>query len=399
MAQLTLSSRLPACLTPSPLHQALQNEAGPPPADLTQSNPTVAGFDYPTLSLPLLGPETWAYAPEPLGSLVARTELSQYFADSGVLIDAEHIVLTASTSEAYSTLFKVLTDPGSYVATATPGYPLVPHLAELDGVELTYFRWRTQDEAPGLDWPSVVAALERRPKALVLVQPSTPLGQSLTPADLERLSRMCTDAGTVLVIDAVFEAYTAQNGPAPLPHRLRTHGATIVLGGLSKAGGLPQLKLGWMLVLGDPSWTALLLQGLEWVGDAYLSVATPIQVALPHLLPHLAPMQRQIKARIDINVRALARAFENVSDVRVRPYVGGWSAVLEGPSVADEDEVVRLLRREANVLVHPGYFYDFDEAGYWVLSLIVPVTTFAAALPKMTAVFAASPWSCTKGHP
>lgn len=398
MALFRLSSRLPADLTPSPLHVALSEAAGPVPTDLMQSNPTLCGFDYPNIALPLLGPQTWTYAPEASGALAARAQLAQYLNARGHKLTAQDLVLTASTSEAYSTLFKLLCDPGTSVATATPGYPLVQHLAELDAVDVQHFRWvEAADQSWSLDWHSVQQALDKGARALFLVQPNTPLGTSLPPEALGRLSDLCTRAGAVLIIDAVFEAYMAQPQQSCLPQSVQTRGATIVMAGLSKAGGMPQLKLGWMLLYGAAHLKAQLRQGLEWIADAYLSVGTPIQVALPALLPHLEPMQQQIRARVAQNFASLQHHLAAVPQLRIKPYYGGWYAVLEGPYAACEEHVVRLLRRQAQVLVHPGYFYDFERAGLWVVSLIVLPDDFVAALKRMAPVLCAGSWQPDTG--
>lgn len=397
MALMSLSSRLPDDFAPSPLHAALIDTPGPAPTDLMQSNPTLCEFDYPHITLPLLGPKTWAYAPEATGTLAARTHLADYLRACGQVLSPSDIVLTASTSEAYSSLFKLLCDPGMSVATGVPSYPLVPHLAQLDGVEVLHFRWAETESGWSLDWPGVQSVLNQGVRALVLVQPNSPLGTCLGPKDLQQLSSLCTQAGAVLIIDAVFDAYRPEPLLTQLPDALLSQGATIVLGGLSKAGGMPQLKLGWMLLYGDAKQKAQLHQGLDWIADAYLSVATPIQVALPELLAHLGPMQKQIRARIAANSRALQAHLADVPELSVKPYYGGWYAVLQGPDDADEEHVVRLLRREARVLVHPGYFYDFDRAGLWVLSLIVPVDAFTAALKRMAPVLGAGSWRGPRG--
>jgi alanine-synthesizing transaminase len=385
-----LSRRLPADLTPSVLHAELVAGQNAAPLDLMQSNPTCCGFDYPEVPAVLLGPDTWTYAPEPFGLPMARRALAAYLTARGAIVSADDLVLTASTSEAYSTLFKLLCNPGDAVATAVPGYPLVTHLAELDAVRTVTYRWAWTPTGWRLDMDSVTAALAQpQVRALVVIAPSSPVGATLREADYAALSRACTAAGAVLIVDAVFAPYQAcENADvdpafAAMPAVCQSAGCTIVLSGLSKAAGLPQLKLGWMSLHGDTNWRDTLRAGLEWISDAYLSVSTPVQVALPSLLDCLDAMQRQIRRRLAVNRRALAAALDPVAAVQMLPADAGWYAVVQGPANADEDAWVRHLRRTAQVSVHPGYFYDFEQNGIWVVGLLLPPEVFAAAAARV----------------
>jgi aspartate/methionine/tyrosine aminotransferase len=391
-----LSRRLPADLTPSPLHTALAEgrRTGGPVCDLMQSNPTQCGFIYPELTDVLLGPASWHYDPDPFGLPCARAALAAYLTSSDVPVSSNDLVLTASTSEAYSMLFKLLCAPGDAVATGTPSYPLVPHLAELDGVETVDYRWVRTDAGWQLDFDSVLMALRNpRVRALVIVDPNSPIGAALSPADFAALSRACTAAEVVLIVDAVFAPY-AQLDTDTLPPRLLLPpsciqwGATVVLSGLSKAAGLPQLKLGWISLHGAPAWVAQLRRGLEWIADAYLSVNTPVQRALPHLLPHLAQLQVQIRLRLQTNRRSLAEALVALRTFALLPAEAGWYAVVQGPAALDEDGVVQHLQAQARVQVHPGYYYGFEQGGLFVLGLLLPPPQFASAAARLAAALA-----------
>jgi aspartate/methionine/tyrosine aminotransferase len=130
------------------------------------------------------------------------------------------------------------------------------------------------------------------------------------------------------------------------------------------------MKLGWMVASG-PADEAL--RRLEIIADTYLSLGTPVQLALPELLKLKEPIQRQIMARVRGNLEFLKSTGLRVLDVEA-----GWYAIV----VHDEEAVVPLLR-DHNVLVQPGYFYDFEKSGYIVLSLLTPPEIFREGVSRL----------------
>lgn len=314
-----------------------------PLLDLTSSNPTRAGLDYPLdeLSEAMARAARASYEPEPLGLPVARAAIAQHLG-----CDARDVVVTASTSESYSFLFKLLCDPGDAIATPVPSYPLLEHLAALELIELHHFplEFHTRWE---LDASRVPPA-----KAIVVVNPNNPTGSYVTEQDA--LLRL----GVPIISDEVFHEYPFGD-PAP-------SFGTFRLGGLSKSCGLPHYKLGWIRVDGAPEAVA----ALELIADNFLSVATPVQAALPDLLRIGARIREAIRARIRASLAALETALADKPSAQLLRPEGGWTAVVRVPATTtDEDFALNALERHG-VLVQPGYFFDFDRDGYFVVSLL-----------------------------
>lgn len=357
-------------LQPNLLSQALQarRQAGLPVLDLTLSNPTQAGFQYPPqLQDILAGADASAYAPEPLGLLSARQAVAGYYAQRGQQVRPEELLLTASTSEAYAFLFKLLADPGDQVLVPRPSYPLFEFLAGLESVETRPYPLRYR-EGWEIDLDHLAAALTPRTRAIVLVHPNNPTGSLVSPGERALLEELALERGLALIVDEVFGDYLWEEPQLPSfagPARA----LTFTLSGLSKVLGLPQLKLGWMAMQGAGAAEAR--ARLEIIADTYLSVATPVQQALPQLLGLRPAIQQQIRQRVQDNHRWLQERLERISGVRLLRAAGGWYAVLELAG-GDEDALVLGLLREQGALVHPGYFFDFPGPGFLVLSLLTP---------------------------
>ncbi len=377
------SSRVPSDFEPNRLAQAVaaRRGAGLSIIDLTLSNPTHAGFLYPSdLLAPLADPRALSYDPAPFGLRTARAAVAMEYARRGVGVDADHIALTASTSDAYSLLFRVLADPGDEVLIPRPSYPLFEHLTRLDAVvarpyDLEYHgRWT-------IDFGSLEAALTPRTRAVLIVHPNNPTGSYVKQDELDRLARICAPA-LAIVADEVFAEYELEPGAAAAAgHVLDRHDALVfALGGLSKSVGLPQVKLGWIAVGGPEDLVASALARLEFACDAYLSASTPVQAAAPGLIARGAGVRSQIQARVLANLatlRSMAAAHPSCDVLRAE---GGWYAVLQVPSVGtEEDLVVDLVSREG-VLVHPGYFFDFARESYLIVSLLPPESAFGAGV-------------------
>jgi alanine-synthesizing transaminase len=332
-----------------------------PRFDLTSSNPTTAGLDYPDELLRALvtaQSRALTYRPEPFGSLEAREALARHVGGS-----AADILLTASTSEAYGFLFKLLCDPGDAVLIPAPSYPLFEHLAELEGVQALGYRV-AYDGAWHVDLESVRRALTPATRAIVVVSPNNPTGHYLTQGELDALAGF----GLPLICDQVFAEFPL----APAKRAgLRAPDDCLLfsLDGLSKRAGAPQLKLAWTQISGPDFGRARARERLELIADTFLSVGTPIQAALPELLELTPRLTEVIAVRCRANLAALEGAVESSPVTLLRPQAG-WSALLHLPAVCSEEQLVLGLLRERDVLVQPGFFYDFEHEPYAIVSLL-----------------------------
>ncbi len=339
--------------------------------DLTVSNPTRAGIDYPLdeLSEIMARAARAPYDPEPLGLRSAREALARE-----LTCHADDVVITASTSEAYGFLFKLLCDPGDAALIATPSYPLLEHLAALELIALHPFplehhqRWE-------LETANVRAALTGRTRAVVVVNPNNPTGSYVTADEGEALAAF----GLPIISDEVFRDYPVDAAPAP--SLVRDDVLTFALGGLSKGAGLPHYKLGWIRVGGPAGARREAVGALELIADNFLSVATPVQAALPELLALAPRIRSAILDRVRANLTVLRRDLPKAASVL--PVEGGWSAVIRIPrTVSDEEFALQLLTRHG-VVVHPGYFFDFDREGFLVVSLLTAPEQFAEGVRRL----------------
>jgi aspartate/methionine/tyrosine aminotransferase len=381
------SSRLPADLTTNRLTAALAaaRAAGRPIIDLTESNPTRAGFDYPAdLLAPLSAARGLVYAPEALGIASAREAVAADFARRGLTVAADRLVLTASTSEAYSFLFKLLCEPGDEVLVPVPSYPLFDHLTRLDAIRTVPYPLEHHGTW-SIDFPRFESALSSRARAVLLVNPNNPTGSFVRPAEADRLAAICAGRGVAIISDEVFADYALAAGAAMSSGLLldRRDVLGFTLGGLSKSIGLPQAKLAWMAVSG-PDWEVRsAIAGLELVCDTYLSVATPVQLAAAELLARGAVVREQIARRIRLNDSALRERATDTPACRVLDADGGWYAVIQVPSIATEEEFVITLVERDGVLVHPGFFFDFPRESFVIVSLLPPPGAFAAGTNRL----------------
>ena len=361
--------------------------AGQPIVDLTLSNPTRAGFDYPAdLLAPLADPRALIYDPRPLGSIDARRAVARDYERQGIDISPDRVVLTASTSDAYSLLFKLLADPGDEILVPRPSYPLFDHLTQLDAVDVRPYDLEYHG-AWTIDFASVERALSDRTRAVLLVSPNNPTGSFVTPDELDRLAALCARraAGDIAIVaDEVFADYELEPGAARAAGRVssRRDVLSFALGGLSKSVGLPQVKLGWIAAAGPDTIVDAALARLELICDTYLSVSTPAQVAAARLLDRGAAIRAQIAGRVGTNYCQLA-SLSSASSCTCRRAEGGWYGVLHVPSLEpEEDLVVRLLIKDG-VLTHPGYFFDFQQESFLVMSLLPPDAIFADGVRRI----------------
>ncbi len=377
------SSRSALPLEAAPLSVELaQARANGSVIELNVSNPTRAGIPYAEERIrgALADARVLRYEPAPFGPLAAREAVSADWAESGVAIDADQVLLTASSSESYGFLFKLLCDPGDEVLIPVPSYPLFEHLARFEGVTPVSYRLGF-DGAWFIDFESVRAALGPRTRAIVVVSPNNPSGHYLGAADYERLARL----GLPIISDEVFASYPLAPPASALRSALAPGEALVfALSGLSKRCALPQMKVGWIGVGGPRAAVDAALSRLELIADTYLSVNTPALVALPQLLAARAPTESAIRERLRRNLDYLREAAVNAA-FSALPVEGGWYAVLRLPRVLSEEEWVQTLLREDRVLVEPGYFYDFAAEPYCVVSLLTPPDTFRRGVDALRA--------------
>jgi aspartate/methionine/tyrosine aminotransferase len=381
------SSRVPGNLEQNRIARAVRRARGESRSliDLTVTNPTAVGLAYPDDMLrALASAEALVYSPQAFGLPAARAAVCAVNARRGAGVDTLHKGLTASTSEAYSTLFKLLCAPsGDAVLVPTPSYPLFEHLTALDGVEAIPYRLDFHGR-----WMVAFDDLDRgwtgRVRAVLAVSPNNPTGSTLSPEEVDDLEARCADRGAALIIDEVFADYPLTSEPLSAEQRIpdsetrQPRCLTFRLGGLSKSAGLPQVKLGWIAVQGPAAPVRSALDRLEVICDAYLSVSTPVQVAAPSLISHGARVREAILARVRENHAALAALAAAHPAVQLLPAEAGWSAVLRVPSTRSEEELVIDLLDRDGVLVHPGFFFDFPHEAFLVVSLLPEPREFAA---------------------
>jgi alanine-synthesizing transaminase len=381
------SSRIEWELRPNRISELLAHKrsTGCHILDLTQSNPTVAGIVYPEdrILSAIADRGSLIYDPDSRGMQSGREAVARYYEARGHSVNSEHILLTSSTSEAYSWLFKLLTDPGDEVLVPRPSYPLFDFLATLENVRAVQYplyydgRW-------ALDIHSLEAAITDRTRAVALVNPNNPTGAFLKRAELEQLVSLCARKGLAIISDEVFADYPlTQDADRVTTLADVNQVLTFCLSGLSKVAGLPQLKLGWVSVNGPEPLFSEALTRLELIADTYLSVGTPVQLALPALLAEADNIQKQIRTRTQKNLGEVRRLLPPHSPARLLNVEGGWQATIEVPKIRTEEEWTIELLERYNVLVQPGYFYDFDSEAFLILSLLTDPGEFEQGVRRL----------------
>jgi len=367
-------------LTPNRFTQAQADlrSAGMAVLDLSISNPTRAGFHFDAEEIlgSLATPEALEYDPQPKGLRKAREAVAYYYRDQheGNDVDPDSLILTTSTSEAYSYIFRLLCNPEDELLVPKPSYPLFEFLADLDDVRLVPYPL-LYDHGWQIDLPSLYKAVNRHTRGVVIVHPNNPTGSYVKQDEVTSLNRFCQEYGLALIVDEVFLDYP-HDGAARNTFALNSGVLTFTLSGLSKISGLPQMKVGWAVTSGPEERKAEALARLEVIADTYLSMNAPLQLATPALLAQRKNFQPLLLDRVRTNLRELDRQLSHQKTCERLDVEGGWYVVLRVPATqSDEDLAIDLLRKAA-VLVHPGHFYDFPRDAYLVMSLITPTAEF-----------------------
>jgi alanine-synthesizing transaminase len=373
-------------LTPNRFTQAQadQRAAGMEVLDLSVSNPTRAGLPYDEAILQaLVQPEALDYDPQPKGLLSARHAVARYYHDAHDIygVDPESFILTTSTSEAYSYVFRLLCNTEDEILVPKPSYPLFEFLADLQDVKLVSYPLLYHDGWQ-IDFTSLYKAVNHRTRGVVVVHPNNPTGSYVTATEIDELNRFCVEYNLALIVDEVFLDY-AHDGAARSSFVVNEPALTFTLSGISKISGLPQMKVAWLAASGPEERRREALARLEVIADTYLSMNAPLQLATPALLDQRKHIQPLLLDRIRSNVRELDRQLSHQKTCERLRVDGGWYAVLRVPALqSDEDLAIDLLRKVA-VLVHPGHFYDFPKDGYLVVSLITPTDLFREGISRI----------------
>lgn len=381
------STRVPTDLAPNRLTTAelALRARGLRPIDLTETNPTRVGLAYPDEFLTALSaPAGLAYDPHPFGLQSARLAVAEELGAGGQSVDPSRVILTASTSEAYSFLFKLLCNPGDQVLVPVPSYPLFDHLTRLELVEVRQYPLEYHGTW-SIDVDALEAAVTPLTRAVLVVSPNNPTGSTLARRDLAALARLCASRQLALIGDEVFADYLLDARADAARVLDQAEALTFSLGGLSKSAGMPQMKLGWIVAGGPATLVEAALARLEIVCDAFLSVSTPVQQAAGDLLAAGRQIRALIRERIAENLRDLHALILQHPSCSVYRVEGGWSAVIRVPAIRPEETLVLDLLEQDLVLAHPGYFFDFPHEAFVVVSLLPQPGDFRAGVTRLLA--------------
>jgi aspartate/methionine/tyrosine aminotransferase len=385
------ASRTAWQLAPNRLSRALERlkAGGKGIVDLTASNPTILGFQYDraTIASSLTQPAILQYSPQPRGLQCAREAVVAYYRERGEQTPSpEQIVLTSSTSEAYSFVFRLLCDPGDELLVPVPSYPLFEFITTLNDVRSVPYHL-FYDHGWHVDLHDLEGRITKRTRAIVVVHPNNPTGSYISDVAGQQLNELCSRYRLALISDEVFLDYQLDDAKKQ-SFVCNGEALTFTLSGISKICALPQMKLAWIVVGGPGEMVTDALSRLEIIADTYLSVSTPVQLALPTLLATRMNIQRQLFERIHANVAELDALIAARGAFTRLHLEGGWSAVLRVPVTQCDEELALTLLEKHSVLVYPGHFFDFPPEGYLVVSLIVPPEIFASGVRKLAAVIA-----------
>jgi alanine-synthesizing transaminase len=380
------SERLPWSLSSNAFTRLVEEKrrAGVRLIDLAASDPTQAFSDYPhsAISRAYGNIKDFTYRADPAGQQQARVAVARYYERRDVWISPDQLLLTASTSEAYSVLFKLFCNPGDEILAPLPSYPLFEYLASLESVRLVPYRVR-YDGSWFIDFADLRRQVSSRTRLVITVNPNNPTGSFLKKSEAEILLEVAQERRLPIISDEVFMDYSSSTGLECLKTLTGSDSVlSFSLGGLSKAAGMPQMKLAWVVLNGPEHDRLVARHRLELILDSYLSVGTPVQYALGELLEIGEGIQQEIRVRIAQNVRALKTLLEN-SPARALETEGGWSAIIQLPRTLSEEEWITRLVEEQSVVVQPGYFFDIPGEAYVVVSLITPSDEFFEGIGRI----------------
>ena len=355
-----------------------------PIVDLTESNPTNCGFLYPKNDIiaSLAEDTNLCYMPAPRGNLQTREAVCRYYKEKGLYVVPEQIFLTASTSEAYSYLFRLLVDPGEGVLFPCPSYPLFSFLGDLNDVRIDTYPLIYQEQW-SIDLQGMRRVICNDTKAVVLVNPNNPTGSFIHREELEEINTLCREQNIALVCDEVFSDFAFDQADDHVSLVSNDQVLTFVLGGISKMLGLPQMKLSWIIVNGPKDLVNAATDRLEVIADTYLSVNTPTQNAFPLWLSHRKTIQAEINNRIKDNLDFLKQHITKMDACEYLAADGGWYAVVKIPDCLSEEQWVLTFLNKDHVAVHPGYFFDFPQEAYVVVSLLPMSGTFQKGIKRI----------------
>jgi alanine-synthesizing transaminase len=367
---------------------ARHRQSGREPLDLTGSNPTTIGISYhqAQLSQALTTGPVFTYEPVAKGLLAAREAIAAYYEEKGSAVDPDALVLTTSTSEAYSFVFRLLCDAGDSVLVPAPSYPLFDFLADLNDVRLGPYEL-VYDHGWQIDFTSLQSAINRaqssgrRCRAVMLVHPNNPTGSFIKPHERDQLNRICRTHELALIADEVFLDYRLTDS-VPLTFSNNDEALTFTLSGLSKISALPQMKIAWIVVSGQSGLKTEALARLEVIADTYLSLNAPLQLATPAMLAERFPVQPQLILRVHHNLVALDTRLSAHRSCERLALEGGWYAVLRVPALGSDEDLAVAILETTGVLLQPGHFYNFPSDGYLVASLITPTEAFDSGITR-----------------
>ncbi|MBI5215617.1 MAG: pyridoxal phosphate-dependent aminotransferase [Ignavibacteriae bacterium] len=370
---------------PNALHRLLEQKKtnGETILDLTVSNPTECGFVYPEQKIlsALSDARTLSYEPDARGLLSAREAIVEYYSVRGIAVDSSNIFLTASTSESYSLLFKLLCNGGDNVLVPQPSYPLFEYLAQINDVQLRHYHLHYNDDWM-IDIQSIRDAITPQTKVIVLINPHNPTGSFLKHHELESIKQIAHEHSLALLVDEVFIDYPFRSEQEIISTAGESEVLTFTLNGISKMCGLPQMKLGWFVVGGSRFDVKEASGRLEVLCDMFLSINTPVQVALPKLLQCGETIRQQIQTRIKSNYRSL-QSLTNHSPLTTHQSEGGWYGILHVPQTKTDEEWAIEVLEKRNVHLFPGYFFDLQTEGNLVVSLLVEEQTFRRGIEEL----------------
>lgn len=371
-------------LKPNLLAEALEQHkaSGRRLLDLSASNPTECGFRYNATAImrSLCAPGSLQYHPNPKGLKSARQAVSDYYAERGERVGKDDLILTASTSEAYSFIFRLLCNPGDELLIPTPSYPLFDFLADVNDVKLIRYPL-FYDHGWHIDIHALEQAITPRTRGIIVVHPNNPTGHFTKPEETAQLNRICSASQMAIIADEVFLDFSLESEQKSF---VTNCGAlTFTMSGISKISGLPQMKFAWLAVSGPEAGKREALARLEMIADTYLSLNAPIQLAAPVLLQQRRQFQRQVMSRVSTNLAQLDLQLAEKQRASRLVVEGGWYAVLRVPATRPDEELAVELLEQHGVYVHPGHYYDFPGDGYLVVSLITPEQDFAEGMGRI----------------